>query len=29
MIDKNRIYTLEELLKLYNMYNLEFKFYGK
>ena len=25
---KNKIYTLEELLKMYNMYNLDFKFYG-
>ena len=28
MIDTNKIYSLEELLNLYNMYNLEFKFYG-
>jgi len=28
MIDKNKTYTLAELLSLYNMYNLDFKFYG-
>lgn len=28
MIDTNKIYTLEQLLNLYNLYNLEFKFYG-
>lgn len=28
MIDKNKTYTLAELLELYNLYNLEFKFYG-
>ena len=28
MIDKNKIYSLSELLNLYNMYNLEFKYYG-
>ena len=28
MIDKNKIYSLAELLELYNMYNLDFKFYG-
>lgn len=28
MIDINKKYSLDELLKLYNMYNLEFKFYG-
>ena len=28
MIDKNKIYSLEELLELYNMYNLDFTFYG-
>ncbi len=28
MIDKNKIYTLKELINLYNLYNLEFKFYG-
>ena len=28
MVDKNRIYTLAELLELYEMYNLDFKLYG-
>lgn len=28
MIDTNKTYSLAELLNLYNMYNLEFKFYG-
>ena len=28
MIDTDKIYSLEELLKLYNMYNFEFRFYG-
>lgn len=28
MIDINKKYSLAELLKLYDMYNLEFKFYG-
>lgn len=28
MIDKNKIYTLKELIDLYNFYNLDFKFYG-
>lgn len=28
MIDNNKTYSLAELLNLYNMYNLEFKFYG-
>lgn len=28
MIDTNKTYSLVELLNLYNMYNLEFKFYG-
>lgn len=28
MVDINKIYSLEELLNLFNMYNLEFKFYG-
>lgn len=28
MIDKNKTYSLAELLELYNMYNLDFKFYG-
>lgn len=28
MFDKDKVYTLEELLSLYNMYNLEFKYYG-
>lgn len=28
MIDKNKIYTLEELLNIYNYYNLDFKYYG-
>lgn len=28
MIDKNKVYTLEELINLYNFYNLDFKFYG-
>lgn len=27
-MDKNKIYTLEELMNLYNLYNIEFKFYG-
>lgn len=28
MIDTNKTYTLAELLNLYSLYNLEFKFYG-
>lgn len=28
MIDKNKKYTLRELLDSFNMYNIEFKFYG-
>lgn len=28
MIDKNKEYTLSELLDIYNMYNLDFKYYG-
>ncbi len=28
MIDVNKTYSLAELLELYNMYNLDFKFYG-
>lgn len=28
MIDKNKIYTLHDLIELFNMVNLEFKFYG-
>ena len=28
MIDKDKIYSLDEITKLYNMYNLEFKYYG-
>lgn len=28
MIDKNKIYTLDELLKLYSMYDINFKYYG-
>lgn len=28
MFDKNKEYSLEELLNLFSMYNLEFKFYG-
>ena len=28
MIDKDKTYSLAELLELYNMYNLDFKFYG-
>ena len=28
MIDKNREYTLKELLDIYNFYNLDFKYYG-
>lgn len=28
MIDKDRSYKLKELLELYGMYNLDFKFYG-
>ena len=28
MIDKNKTYSLAELINMYNMYNLEFKFYG-
>lgn len=28
MIDINKIYTLSELLNLFSLYNLEFKFYG-
>lgn len=28
MVDKNKTYSLAELLELYNMYNLDFKFYG-
>lgn len=28
MIDVNKVYTLDELLNLYSLYNLEFKFYG-
>lgn len=28
MIDTNKTYTLAELLNLYGLYNLEFKFYG-
>lgn len=28
MIDKNKTYTLAELLNLYDMYNIDFKFYG-
>lgn len=28
MIDTNKTYTLVELLNLYSLYNLEFKFYG-
>lgn len=28
MIDKNKKYTLRELLNSFNMYNIEFKFYG-
>ena len=27
-IDKDRIYSLDELINLYNMSNLEFKYYG-
>lgn len=28
MIDKKKNYTLKELLELFNMYNIDFKFYG-
>lgn len=28
MLDKNKSYTLEELLDIYNFYNLDFKYYG-
>ena len=28
MIDRNREYTLKELLDIYNFYNLDFKYYG-
>jgi len=28
MIDKNKVYKLEELLNIYNFYNLDFKYYG-
>lgn len=28
MIDRDKIYTLKELLELYDMYNLDFKYYG-
>lgn len=28
MIDKNKKYTLEELLDIYSLYNIDFKFYG-
>ncbi len=28
MIDKNKDYTLDELLKMYDYYNLDFKYYG-
>lgn len=28
MVDKSKIYSLSELMDLYNMYNLDFKFYG-
>lgn len=28
MVDKNKKYTLEELLNIYNFYNLDFKYYG-
>lgn len=28
MIDKNKEYTLEELLNIYNFYNIDFKYYG-
>lgn len=28
MIDVNKVYSLAELLNLYSLYNLEFKFYG-
>ena len=28
MIDKNRIYSLDELLNIYSLYNLDFKYYS-
>lgn len=28
MIDKNKEYTLKELIDIYNFYNLDFKYYG-
>lgn len=28
MIDKNKNYTLNELLDTYSMYNIDFKYYG-
>ena len=28
MLDKNRIYTLKELLQEYPMYNIGFKYFG-
>ena len=28
MIDKNKEYSLNELLDIYDMYNIDFKYYG-
>ena len=28
MIDKNKLYSLDELLSIYDLYNIDFKYYG-